>query len=199
MKTASMNSLTDTQLAQLHVKFIVPLAVGEMLAEKEPLDDVAEYTLHDLIGSLQPDTALLCLALCAQHIAAHTDFLPIGRALGAEAEKIVTEYGPLWLAHEEGQSGINDQVVRDMLTHIPEDLEAMGDLLLATCGELNDEAFAIPAILCDILGDQAHMHKEAAERQLEDMAYEGSVGALQQERGNVIAFPVGAIIRHQPG
>ena len=163
------NPLSHKELAALHAKFVVPLVVQDMLRGLEPLDDVAEYSMHDILGELQPDTALLCVALSAQHVGAHTAHIPIGKTLQIRAERIVDEYGPLWLAYEQGRAQMDDAAVADLLTHIPEDLEEMGDLLLALCGEL-EEDHAISAILCDILGAEAHMHMEFAEMQLEKLA-----------------------------
>lgn len=164
-----INSLNKAELAALHAKFVVPLVVQDMLRGVEPLDDVAEYSMHDIIGELQPDTALLCIALCAQNVGAHSAHLPIGKTLECCAGRIIDEYGPLWLAYEQGRMDGDDKTIAGLLAAIPEDLEEMGDLLLTLCGELG-EHHAIPAILCDVLGAEAHMHMEFAELKLEQLA-----------------------------
>jgi hypothetical protein len=189
-----INPLTETDLALLHSKFVVPMVVQEMLRGLEPLDDVAEYSMHDILGELQPDTALLCIALCAQHVGAHTAHLPIGKMLELHAERIVDEYGALWLAYERSNITIDDEQVAELLVHIPEDLEAMGDMLLALCGDL-EEDHAVSAILCDILGTEAHMHMEFAEMKLEKLAIldtelEDAIPVTAAiSGGNVVAFP----------
>lgn len=191
----SIDSLTKQELAALHAKFVVPLVVQDMLRGVEPLDDVAEYSMHDIVGELQPDTALLCVALCAQNLGAHLAHLSLGAVLQGCAERIIDEYGPLWVAHEQKKAQMDDLAVANVLVNIPEDLEEMGDLLLALCGELEDEQQAVPAILCDILGAEAHMHMEFAEMQLEKMALldrdspELPELPAQAAGDNVVAFP----------
>lgn len=189
--------MTDEKLAGLHVKLMAPLIVSRMLNGHEALDDVAEYTLNDLVGEMAPDTALLCLALCGQHIAARLPRLPIAQMLGIESDHIIEAYGPSWLAHEAGED-IDDVLTQALLNAAPEYLEGLGDLLLAVLNELNDEKHAVPAILCDILGQQAHQHKEAAEERLIDLmplpqerAAPTSVALLAsaQQEGNVVIFP----------
>lgn len=192
----SIDSLNKQELAALHAQFVVPLVVQDMLRGIEPLDDVAEYSMHDIIGELQPDTALLCVALCAQNLGAHLAHMSLGAVLQGCAERIIDEYGPLWLAHERNDKRMDDLSVAQLLVNVPEDLEEMGDLLLALCGELDDETQAVGAVLCDILGAEAHMHMEFAEMQLEKMALldretpevraEPLPGAVSD---NIVAFP----------
>jgi hypothetical protein len=184
MKATIMHSLNDNELAALHAKFIVPVAMSRMLNNLEPLDDVAEYMLHDMIGGHQPDTALLCIALCAQNLAAHAAHLPIGRILTIEANRIVEEYGPLWIRHAKNGLAIDDRKLGNALSHVPEDLESIGDLLLATCGELGEDRRAA-ATLAEILGSEAHMHMEEAEALLEEMFIPDTAADL----GNVVMFP----------
>ena len=115
--------LSDAQLAALHAKFVVPVAVSRILNRLEPMDDVAEYMIAEMLGAMKPETALLCLALCAQHVAAHCHTLPIGRLLGLEAERMIEDYGPAWLAQEKGD--FLDSAAADGPHYTPEDLEAL--------------------------------------------------------------------------
>lgn len=190
-----MAPLTDRDLAKLHIKFVVPLAVSRILHHQEPMDDVAEYALEEMISELEPDTALLCVALCSQYVALHTLHLPIAKVLKAEAAQIVDEYGALWLAHESGSLTIDRDALAGLVGRVPEDLESLGDLLLTLCGELNDEAYAVPAILCDILGHQAHIHRDLAEEKLMLLAEAGAHEKFAAAAGgsaagsNVVPFP----------
>jgi len=185
-----MNEMNDADLASLHIKFILPLACGDLLRGTEPMDEVARYTIDDLLGNLEPDAALLCLALCAQNIAAHAASVPLAVALGVEAASLVEDYGPLWLAHQRGTLNMDDESVQDVLSHVPEDLEGMGDLMLALSSILRTNASA-PADLCEILGHQAHMHRDYAESRLETIS--ASPEAAAHASANVIQFP-----RRQP-
>src|SRR5688500_4934971 len=96
-----LNPLTDHDLARLHAKFVVPIVVDQILKDEEPLDDIAEHAINEILFELCPDTALLCLAMCARHVAEATVNLPISRALANQCDQIIEEYGPLWLAHEQ--------------------------------------------------------------------------------------------------
>lgn len=199
MMTASAPVLSRNDVAKLHAKFVVPIIVHEMLSGKEPFDGVAEFTLHDIIGGMKPDTALLCIALCAQHLAAECSEHPIARVLGMESNTMIHEYGALWLAHTQGQD-IDDGQVIDALAHIPEDLECLCDLIGATQAELADQN-GPQALLCGLLALQADAHRAAAENDLEsaDIEPQSRNGfavpvnpqevAVQSVGGNVIAFP----------
>lgn len=184
---ALIKPLDDGDLAMLHAKFVVPLIVSDILYGHEKLDDVTEYAMEDILTALEPDTALLCLALCAQHVAVHTGHLPIAGVMGLEANRIVEDYGPFWLAYVSGMAQLDDRVLQDILRHVPEDLEALGDMLLAVAGDL-DEAHAIPAILADILGQAAHAHRDMAESRIEDMEARYAE-KIASAAGNVILFP----------
>lgn len=190
-----IRALTDDDLARLHAKFVVPLAVSGMLRGDEELDDGAEYALQDIIAQLQPDTALLCMALCAQHIAIGTSHVPVGRALGLEAGKLVEEYGPLWLAHEAGKPDIDPDMVDAAIAEVPGNLELMRDLFEAACGVLGEE-MAVPAILCDILARQADMHREYAELALDRVYYSEKPGTPTAAGSNVIPFPLRPLPAH---
>lgn len=190
--TAETFSLTDHELAKLHARFVVPIVVDQMLRDEEPLDDVAEYAMNEILFELCPDTALLCLAMCASHIAKATGSLPAGKALAVQCEQIITEYGPLWLAHEQNPETIDNDMVRETLSFIPEDLEALRDLLEATMADL-EEDHCIAAILCDILSLQAEHHLTMAEIELNNLNLRPQsrpVVELAKTHGdNVIPFP----------
>mgnify|MGYP006909089471 CR=1 FL=1 len=194
------NPLNDQDLARLHAKFVVPIVIDQMLRDEEPLDEIAEHAMNEIFLDLCPDTALLCLALCARHIARATTHLPASRALESQAGQIIDEYGPLWMAHEANPAAMNPATVRELLCYIPEDLEALRDLLELTLNEL-EEDHCVAAILCDILSLQADHHRDMAELELAQLSL------LPQSRedtetqkfygDNVIAFPlVNRLQRH---
>jgi hypothetical protein len=159
-----MTSLPDRDLALLHTKFIVPVVIGQILRGDEALDDTAEYLLNTVIADLTPDSALLCIALCAQPLCARYPAMPAACMLRAEADRIVEEYGSLWLAHDRKNTAIDQALVRQTLSYVPEDLEAMAHLLDATLAELS-RPDGERARVCDLLGLQAHEKMEQAETQ----------------------------------
>lgn len=162
---SNRKKLTDHDRTRLRGDFIVPLIVAQIFAGTETLDDMAEYTIHDMIGDLKPDCGLLCIALCATEIAAHYPRTAIAATLAMESERVIAEFGALWLHHGLGARADALQTIRASLVHIPEDLETLADLLDATQGELPAHAHTART-LCDMLALQARAHAESAEEEL---------------------------------
>lgn len=169
-----MRELKTSELARLHAKFVLPVVVSRMLGGQEELDEVAEQAMHEILDEHRPDAALLCIAMCAQHVAIETSHLGISSALSREATKIIEDYAPVWLAYEDVKAGripedeFDDQAIYELLEHVPEDLESLSDLLDATIAELN-EAMPIPAILAHILSEQAMIQQLRAEIELDNI------------------------------
>jgi hypothetical protein len=184
------DGLSDTQIIRLHRDLIAPLAVHDMLTGKDVLDETARYTLDVMIAEYEPDTALLCIALSAAHIAHHASFMPVAGALGFEASRIVHEIGPWWLAHADGKLKPRDEDrVLDILDHMPEDFEAMGDLLMAVRANLVDES--PQSILCDILAQNAIAFMDALNEQAEEerILSQRDIMRNLETFDNVIIFP----------
>ena len=180
----TMQRLSADDRTRLRTDFVVPLILGQMFAGLEPLDEVAEYTIHDIVGDLRPDCGLLCVALCAAEIAGHYPRTAIAGVLGLEAERIIAEFGSLWLHHAAGAEG-DAQAVRESLVHIPEDLEVLADLLDATQAALED-ADATGRTLCDMMALQARAHAEGAEEELQTISL---MPLPRAAAGKVIPFP----------
>jgi len=162
-------TLNEHELAMLHAKFVLPIVVDHMLRDEEPLDDIAEHAMNEMLSEMQPDTALLCVALCGSHIAGQTNGAPMGKALAIACNNIIDDYGPLWISHEQNSPHQADmQTVTDQMSYLPEDLETMRDLMLAVMDEM-EETHCMAAILCDILSTQAECHRLEAEIQLATM------------------------------
>ncbi len=181
-----VQTLKTNELAQLYADFIIPAIAGDMLTGTEVLDDIAEFTMHDIIASMKPDAALLCISLCCMQISSAQAHVPIAGVMGIEAEQMVDEYAPLWIAHK-NNAPVGDSEIREQLTHLPEDLEALGDFLKATRLELGDKP-STAARLCDILSLQAEAHAEAAEEELEKIEL-ASLPREAMKQGNIVLFP----------
>lgn len=181
-----VQTLKTNDMAQLYADFIIPAIAGDMLTGTEPLDDIAEFTMHDMIAGMKPDAALLCIGLCAMQISNAKAHLPIAGIMGIEAEQMIEEYAPHWIAHKNG-AAVDDTALREQLAHLPEDLEALRDFLEATKAEIKEDN-AIATKLCDILALQAEAHSAAAENELEGI----NIPALPRDAmkdGNVVLFP----------
>lgn len=193
--TGLQNLLSERELIRLHHDLIAPVAVHEIMRGHDVLDETARYTLDVMIAELHPDTALLCIALCAAHVAdLHVNYLPLAGSLGFEASRIVHEYGPLWIANADRKLTPADEgSVLDLLEQMPEDFEALADLLDGVRVNLIETTDS--AILCDILSQNARAFVDALEEQsVQDALYEQeqrrrAVTDNLEVNGNVITFP----------
>jgi len=183
-----MGPMTDTALAQLHTRLSTPLAVAAMLHEGKLLEEDAQYALHDALSDVEPDEALLSIALSCRHIAAKfSTRIPVATGLAFESRRTVEEYGPAWLDMK-GEGDIAAQALT--LRHVPEDLEALADLLDSLrAGMAYEDGPA--AMLCDILSLQARAHMEVAEFVLGEIDREDEETAALDcwAEDNVIFFP----------
>lgn len=191
----SQTLLSERELIRLHRDLVAPVAVHEIMHGHDALDETARYTLDVMIAELHPDTALLCIALCAAHVAeTHSSYLPIAGSLGFEASRIVHEYGPLWLANADRRlNHSHERQVLDLLDQMPEDFEALADLLGALRGNLIETTDS--AVLCDILSQNAQAFMDFLEHQAEEEALQEQYLRKRYTRdlksdGNVIIFPL---------
>ncbi len=192
-KTRLKTMLHINDLALLTSKLQTPLVASNILNGDENLDDEARYGLHDEISEKHPDTALLTIAVSAKFIASkYSDQCPNLRILNMECDRIINDYGSIWLKNVQNQS-LNDEDIFDVLVHTAEDLEGIAELLeynYNTLKSVNYEA----AELCDILQVQAKAHGmiaeefiAAADRAIEENAQ--TTNFTQGYTNNVIAFP----------
>lgn len=185
-------ALSIEDFSTLQACLVVPVIAGDIMMGTEPLDEETRYALHDALSEIDPDSALLAIALSAQHIAAaYIGSVPVAVAVKYESEKLLQEYGPEWLANYHG-GPVNEDMLYDMLQTLPEDLEAMADLLDAMQASLINDPVA--SGLCDILSVQARAHMDVASYILDELDASLSGTPLMDEPApfytdNVIPFP----------
>jgi hypothetical protein len=175
-----MPVVSKEDVARLHAYLVVPVAVNEALSLGTPLDPDAQYGLHVALSEIEPDSALLAIALSAQRIAA--DFYhecPIAISLKIEADMVVAEYGPDWLAnyHRHPMHGEN---LFDLLCNVPDDLESIADLLESLRTSIRDESHPAHA-LCGLLAVQARAHREIADYVLNELENEAIAFAIEED------------------
>jgi hypothetical protein len=189
-----MQKLSESaEIVLLETKFIIPMIIGQMLEGLEPLDQVAEFTIHDMIGRMEPDTALLCIALSTRRIAKAHAHLPIANVLEIESENIIYDYAPLWLANAAGEK-IDETEILNLLENLPEDFESLSVLIKTTQASIlreNDLAYR----LCEILSFQSESFKNYTEDYFEYQEKEKEINALSEE-DNIIAFPISSRRTH---
>lgn len=200
-----MSILSENELALLHTQLSVPLVAGDIIYDGLQIEEEVQYGLHEALSDLDPDSALLAIALSAKHIALQfTKDLPIAAALSIEASKIIDDYAPEWISNYKG-GPVNEDLLYDTLRHIPEDLESLAELLETLRLGMNYDESAIP-MLCDILSIQARAHMEISDFILSELekniqGEEGQnkdglcsmAGLPEQPRphnDNIILFPV---------
>jgi len=166
-----MSAVTKEDVARLHAYLVVPVAVADAMQSGNPLDGETQYGLHVSLSEIDPDSALLAIALSAHRIAVEfSNDIPVATALKMEANKIIQDYAPDWLAHYHNHPVMGDDLY-DLLTHVPEDLECMADLLESVQVSIRDETH--PAhTLCSVLAIQARAHMEIADYVLTELENE---------------------------
>ncbi len=188
--------LSDRDLALLTNRLQIPLIVQDIQSGRGMLSPDVEYGLHEVLSDYQPDAALLCIALSARKVAAaNMHVAPTMAIMKMEADRILADYAELWMSHAARRPIHNDDIF-ETLENIPEDLEAMGELLevnTAALREIDEDV----AGLCEILAVQAKAHVIVAETFIEvlDQAT-GADDALPYadalpvgSNDNVIIFP----------
>lgn len=192
-----MSLLNEQQLALLHTYLMVPIAVGDYLYNNTRVSDDGQYALHEALSEIDPDSALLAIAISAKHIALrYVNHIPVAAALSLEASKIIDDYGPDWLANYRG-APLDEDSLRESLSHVPEDLESLADLLDAVRLTLSDSEDPC-LILCDILSIQARAHMEIADYILTELDRDEGEGfcaadystASAPAGDNIILFPI---------
>ncbi len=185
--------LKQKELATVASKLQVPIIVSDLLHGDEPMTDEAEYALHEAISEMQPDSALLCIAMCGARIAGGRGLnAPAVRLLGIECHKIIEEYAALWLSNAE-DGDVDEEQAIEALSGTAEDLEDLAGLFegcIAFLNRTNGDA----AILCDIMSIQARAQALVAEAYFDALesvseADVSPVIAEQAMASNVIPFP----------
>ncbi|MGH1399515.1 MAG: hypothetical protein ACRBCT_09910, partial [Alphaproteobacteria bacterium] len=144
-----------------------------------------------IISEDQPDSALLSIAISALKIANHYkgSFATMG-VLAMECERIIVEYGPLWLRNAHNKS-LDSTLVFETLVHIPEDLDSLSELLEIVKIAITPQNEDI-AHICQIMIVQANAQALIAETFLESMdmlEVEGAPwDAAEEEAPEIEAF-----------
>lgn len=184
-----MSALTKDDVARLHAYLVVPVAVSDALMKAAPLEGEDQYAMHVALSEIDPDSALLAIALSAYRIAQdYTGVIPVAAALKLEADKIIQDYAPDWLAHYHNHP-VQGEKLYDLLSHVPEDLESLADLLESLQASIRDPQD--PAhTLCAVLSIQARAHMEIADYVLSELEAEYREELFEDESRDAFAAPV---------
>jgi hypothetical protein len=181
--------LKPKDLASVATKLQVPLIVSDILNGDERLDGDTEYSLHEAISEMQPDSALLCIALCGSKVANMAASSSM-RILEIECRKIIEEYALLWLKNAEGND-VDENTALEALSGAAEDLESLAGLL-ENCLPLLERKNPNAAAVCEILHVQAQAQALVAEAYFEALEEASAAPEIEMPAmsSNVIPFPV---------
>lgn len=157
-------TMTDQDYATLIARLELPLAVREALESARELDDETHLALHEALSEMKPDAALLSIAASAKMIAGA---YPETEILRTECDRIIQEYGSVWL--ENARHGcVDNTYLVSLLERIPEDLEGLTEMIEVNLSYAALESTAISQI-CEIFQIQANAHAMIAEEYLSIM------------------------------
>lgn len=184
--------MTHQDHADLTAKLLLPMIVSDCLDRQGPLSDEEIYAMHEVISDMQPDTALLAIALSTRILSARTGGPMALRLLDYECERIVGEYGPLWLENARDQD-VPQEGAREVIDLMAEDLESLETLLSVATAALERSDNEPAATICGILHTQAESQALIADVFLEviQAADENSTDELSSALSisNIVAFP----------
>lgn len=192
--------LSSKEMATLNNNLQVPVVIADIMDGNETLSDDIQYGLHEVISDLHPDSALLAIATGARKVAEQfVEASASMKVLVMECDRVIADYGSLWLSNAKGETISNDNVY-ETLIHTPEDLEGLAELLELCSTFLRAKDWQAAALL-DILYIQAGAHAMIAEEFISniDVAMEAgpdiaetmsSAFTAQATGNNVILFPV---------
>jgi len=167
MGTLNAGALTADQITLLHNKLVVPVAISDILTYGLDVEAEMQYGLHEALSEVEPDCALLAIALSAQYIAKATNGTQvIAGALSAEAGNTLADYAPAFI-RDVKRGSLPEENFLDVLETVPEDLEALADLLDALIADIEDDLSTI-STLAGVLSIQARAHMEIANYILEE-------------------------------
>lgn len=156
------NKITDKTRAIMINRLHVPAIIDDIISGKEELTSELEYSLHDLIADMQPDSALLCIATCAQKIANSYILASASmHVMHVETERMIEDYADLWVKNALDKH-VDEHSALDALSNITEDLECLADLLSLNLSFLKAKD-KIAVKLFDILQIQATSHQMIAD------------------------------------
>ena len=151
--------ISNNELENLYSYFELPFAVKDILEKNGQMSADEEYAMHEIICDMQPDSALIAIALCARNLAQHIKSSR-GDKLRSFSAFTIGEYAPAWLSNA-NQEKLSDESYRDLLREVPEDLSMMSSLLTACSSSFHDKNNNI-AKICNILAIQAASHSDIA-------------------------------------
>lgn len=197
-------TLSQDQIRILEQQLVIPSAIGDILEYNLKVEEEMQYGLHMALSEIDPDAALLAIALGLRGIAEKClEEMPMASPLFYESSNILRDYAPTWLRYKK-DIPMPTEKYKEMLETIPEDLEALADIadaLGAEMKDLNDPYYLGCFTLISVFSIQARAHMEIAnfilqeiekDRPIEDIIApkDEDVEPSIEAGNNIILFPV---------
>lgn len=189
-------TLSQDQIRILEQQLVIPSAIGDILQYNLNVEEEMQYGLHMALSEIDPDAALLAIALGLRGIAEKClNDLPMASPLFYETSNILRDYAPTWLRYKKDIPMPTDKY-KEMLETIPEDLEALADIADALRGDMTDcEDFSHYAgcfTLLNVFSIQARAHMEIANFILEEIEKDRSIEDIMTSEEDASAQPITA-------
>lgn len=198
MNTAPTRFLSEKELGTLYVTNRVPLHFDQVL-RRARMTAEAEAELHQMIGQLPPDEALLSLALCGRQLYSHIAAQSVG---GEEARPMLAELKNATVQITEwlGRGIIDMQVygldyaqdqLGEMLLQIPDYLCVLSSLYqeVASICE-GEQGWSLGLRLANLLHYQAETHADTAQTLVEGLSVEeGEAELIVETARETMATP----------
>lgn len=160
-------ALSDKDIAKLYTQLELPIVVNEALAEQHTLYPDEEYAFHHALSDMQPDAALLCMALCCDQICISlSEISEQSEKLMMKAENIIANYGGLWMVRMIEEKPVPEEFIIDALKKLPEDHAHLKNIMMELDEMLPHEEETISQLL-EIMQIQAESNVMIAQSHLE--------------------------------
>jgi len=163
-------TMNSQDLAKIANRLQVPVIANHIMDDPAILNDDMHFALHDLLSDMQPDSALLSIALtaksiCQQYITASESMA----IMDIECQRVISDYGQLWV--QDGKQEAEDALeLYDSMSYISEDLEYFIDMLELNIAYLRSKD-ETAATIFEILLAQTKAHFLIAEEFINALSY----------------------------
>ncbi len=182
--------MSNQSMAHLINKLQAPLIVSDILTGRDQEDDTI-YALSTLISDMQPDAAILAIALSMRAIIAPYLFAsPSLQMTEIECTRLIEDYSQSWINAPLGANTAPTTAI-DILEDAIDDLVYMQELLELNTNFLSAKDI-VGADLCRLLSQQVAAQKSIAEHYIKVLSDIDNENTKQHllKTAEIVDFPV---------
>lgn len=181
------NKMNDQTLATLINDLQAPLIVSDILTGQDK-DEATHYALSALISDMQPDTAILAIALSMRNIISpYLQASPSLQVTEIECNRLIEDYAQT-RAHNALETVTDPAITIDLLEDAIDDLDYMQELLELNINFLSAKDEAAEK-LCHLLKAQTNSQKMIAAQALQIIESGQTERPKATTTNNIVAFP----------